>query len=276
MEKVKTQTKMNGSFSMLGITHNLKKVKKDGVIQKDISYSSNYSMFKYLEQNRETIDRHINDLMTSIKESGQVHPIVVNKDFEIIDGQNRFKACKLLGIPVMYIISKSASIKDVIVMNNTQLGWKMKDYLRCFSHKNHDNYKEYLEVKSFMEEYKLNFSIALYLLSDGKGDEYGRTAFKRGTFKIRNMKKAKKMADILLKIKAFAPDLVIVMRFCMAYFKLSELDKFDTDTSISQLKKYRRKIDGAISYEDYLQRVKDTYNYRLLKNNKISFRKKGF
>ena len=46
MEKVKTQTKMNGSFSMLGITHNLKKVKKDGVIQKDISYSSNYSMFK--------------------------------------------------------------------------------------------------------------------------------------------------------------------------------------------------------------------------------------
>ena len=53
------------------------------------------------------------------------------------------------------------------------------------------------------------------------------------------------------------------MRFCMAYFKLSELDRFDVDTSIAQLKKYRRKIDGAISYEDYLQRVKETYNFRL-------------
>ena len=127
-----------------------------------------------------------------------------------------------------------------------------------------------------MEEYSLNYSIGLYLLSNGKGDEYGREAFKKGTYKIKNMKKAKQMADVLTKIKAFAPDLVIIMRFCMAYFKLSELDGFDIETSISQLKKYRRKIDGAISFEDYLQRVKDTYNYRLLKINKISFRKEGF
>ena len=274
--KANTNLKMNGSFSMLGINHNLKKIKKSGVVQKDINYTSNYGMFKFLDQNRETMDKHIADLAASIKESGQIHAIVVNDKFEIIDGQNRFKACKLLGVPVMYIISKSASIKDVILMNNTQVGWKMKDYLRCFSNKKHNNHTEYVQVKSFMEEYKLNFSIALYLLSDAKGDSYGKGAFKKGTFKIKNMTKAKRMADVLVKIKAFAPDLVMIMRFCMAYFKLSELDRFDVDTSIAQLKKYRRKIDGAISYEDYLQRVKDTYNYRLLKNNKISFRKKGF
>ena len=39
-------------------------------------------------------------------------------------------------------------------MNNTQVGWKMKDYLKCFSHSNHDNHEEYLQVKSFIEEYK--------------------------------------------------------------------------------------------------------------------------
>jgi len=274
--KANTNLKMNGSFSMLGINHNLKKIKKSGVVQKDINYTSNYGMFKFLDQNRETMDKHIADLAASIKESGQIHAIVVNDKFEIIDGQNRFKACKLLGVPVMYIISKSASIKDVILMNNTQVGWKMKDYLRCFSNKKHNNHTEYVQVKSFMEEYKLNFSIALYLLSDARGDSYGKYDFKQGTFKIRNMTKAKRMADVLVKIKAFAPDLVMIMRFCMAYFKLSELDRFDVDTSIAQLKKYRRKIDGAISYEDYLQRVKETYNFRLLKRNQISFRKEGF
>jgi len=276
IKKSNEKLKMNGSFSMLGISHNLKRMKKNGVVKKDINYSSDYSMFKFLDQNRETMDRHIADLAASIKESGQIHAIVVNDKFEIIDGQNRFKACKLLGIPVMYLQNKTASIKDVILMNNTQVGWKMRDYLRCFSNKKHDNYAEYVDVNDFMEEYKLNFSITLYLLSDARSDEYGRVAFKKGTFKVKNMAKAKKMANILVKIKAFAPDLVLIMRFCMAYFKLSELDRFDVDTSISQLKKYRRKIDGAISYEDYLQRIKETYNFRLIKRNKISYRKEGF
>jgi len=276
IKKSSEKLKMNGSFSMLGISHNLKKMKKNGVVKRDINYSSDYSMFKFLDQNRETMDRHIADLAASIKESGQIHAIVVNDKFEIIDGQNRFKACKLLGIPVMYLQNKTASIKDVILMNNTQVGWKMRDYLRCFSNKKHDNYAEYVDVNDFMEEYKLNFSITLYLLSDARSDEYGRVAFKKGTFKVKNMAKAKKMANILVKIKAFAPDLVLIMRFCMAYFKLSELDRFDVDTSISQLKKYRRKIDGAISYEDYLQRIKETYNFRLIKRNKISYRKEGF
>jgi|TARA_R110000824_G_scaffold281002_1_gene469270 hypothetical protein len=276
IKKSNEKLKMNGSFSMLGISHNLKRMKKNGVVKKDINYSSDYSMFKFLDQNRETMDRHIADLAASIKESGQIHAIVVNDKFEIIDGQNRFKACKLLGIPVMYLQNKTASIKDVILMNNTQVGWKMRDYLRCFSNKKHDNYAEYVDVNNFMEEYKLNFSITLYLLSDARSDEYGRVAFKKGTFKVKNMAKAKKMANVLVKIKAFAPDLVLIMRFCMAYFKLSELDRFDVDTSISQLKKYRRKIDGAISYEDYLQRIKETYNFRLIKRNKISYRKEGF
>ena len=276
IKKSNEKLKMNGSFSMLGISHNLKKMKKNGVVKKDINYSSDYSMFKFLDQNRETMDRHIADLAASIKESGQIHAIVVNDKFEIIDGQNRFKACKLLGIPVMYLQNKTASIKDVILMNNTQVGWKMRDYLRCFSNKKHDNYAEYVDVNNFMEEYKLNFSITLYLLSDARSDEYGRVAFKKGTFKVKNMAKAKKMANVLVKIKAFAPDLVLIMRFCMAYFRLSELDRFDVDTSISQLKKYRRKIDGAISYEDYLQRIKETYNFRLIKRNKISYRKEGF
>ena len=276
IKKSNEKLKMNGSFSMLGISHNLKKMKKNGVVKRDINYSSDYSMFKFLDQNRETMDRHIADLAASIKESGQIHAIVVNDKFEIIDGQNRFKACKLLGIPVMYLQNKTASIKDVILMNNTQVGWKMRDYLRCFSNKKHDNYAEYVDVNDFMEEYKLNFSITLYLLSDARSDEYGRVAFKKGTFKVKNMAKAKKMANVLVKIKAFAPDLVLIMRFCMAYFKLSELDRFDVDTSISQLKKYRRKIDGAISYEDYLQRIKETYNFRLIKRNKISYRKEGF
>ena len=44
-----------------------------------------------------------------------------------------------LGIPVAYIISIKASSKDVAIMNNSQKGWKNKDFLKHFSHKKHSN-----------------------------------------------------------------------------------------------------------------------------------------
>ena len=96
--------------------------------------TKDYSLFDRIVGNRwidnPDNERHVRKLMESFQEIYVPEPIIVSKEYGIIDGQNRFKACKLLGIPVMYIISKSASIKDVILMNNTQLGWKMKDYLQ--------------------------------------------------------------------------------------------------------------------------------------------------
>ncbi len=93
---------------------------KDSKINSDVMKSSDYEKFSILEQNRVVNDKHVNELVVSIQNSGQLTPIIINEKFEIIDGQHRFDACRILKIPVMYLISYKTSINEVILMNNTQ------------------------------------------------------------------------------------------------------------------------------------------------------------
>ena len=106
-----------------------------------------WEKLKFLADNRDTDDGAVKRLAESISKFGQLEPIVINEKWEIINGQHRAKACKLLDIPVLYIISDGASIQDTILMNNNQKSWKNRDYLKCFSHKNHKNHQEYRKVK---------------------------------------------------------------------------------------------------------------------------------
>jgi ParB family chromosome partitioning protein len=49
---------------------------------------------------RQNIDDGIGDLCNSIRELGQLQPILVDKDFNLIAGARRLRACELLGIEV--------------------------------------------------------------------------------------------------------------------------------------------------------------------------------
>ena len=65
--------------------------------------SSDYSIFKLST----LIDQHYKKVLKSIKENDytKYQPILVNNKMEIVDGQNRFLACKELGIPFHFIVS---------------------------------------------------------------------------------------------------------------------------------------------------------------------------
>ena len=58
-----------------------------------------YSQFKYLGGNRDIT--HSKKLLESITQNGYFNvPILVNENMEIIDGQGRFEALKMLGLPI--------------------------------------------------------------------------------------------------------------------------------------------------------------------------------
>ena len=104
----------------------------------------------------------------------------------------------------------------------------------------------------------------------------GLVSFRKGTYKIGNLARAQAIAKILSEIKAFAPDLVGSDRFCRSYCKLSSEPKWNHDSAVYQIKKYRRKYDGASSKEEALQGLLAVYNYNQLKSKKISIRKDGY
>jgi hypothetical protein len=279
------QPKSLSFVPMLGQKYKVYDQGKDSKINSDVMKSSDYEKFSILEQNRVVNDKHVNELVVSIQNSGQLTPIIINEKFEIIDGQHRFDACRILKIPVMYLISYKTSINEVILMNNTQKSWKLPDYLRCFSDNKWHNHETYQKVDKFMREHDLKLTTCVVLLSEGTGvggstgsslAGQGLVSFRKGTYKIGNLARAQAIAKILSEIKAFAPDLVGSDRFCRSYCKLSSEPKWNHDSAVYQIKKYRRKYDGASSKEEALQGLLAVYNYNQLKSKKISIRKDGY
>ena len=270
---------------MLGQKYKINTQKEDSKVNSEVMYSQDYDKFSILEQNRVVNDKHVNELVVSIQNNGQLTPIIVNEKFEIIDGQHRFDACKILKQSVMYLISYKTSINEVILMNNTQKSWKLPDYLRCFSDNQWHNHETYQKVDKFMREHDLKLTTCIVLLSEGTGSGgstgtaltgQGLVSFRKGTYKIGNLARAQAIAKILSEIKSFAPDLVGSDRFCRSYCKLSLEPKWDHDSAVYQIKKYRRKYDGASSKEEALQGLLAVYNYNQLKSKKISIRKEGY
>ena len=123
---------MIGSTKAKFLGHNVKfDTYKDQQSVSNVRLTKDWGKLKFLEDNRDTDDADVKRLAESIKNNGQLQPIVINEKWEICEGQHRVKACILLDIPVLYVISEGATIKDTILMNNNQKSWKNRDYLKC-------------------------------------------------------------------------------------------------------------------------------------------------
>ena len=243
--------------------------------------------YLHIDNNRDINDTHVAELMSSMRKSGQLMPVVVTPDKEVIDGQHRLKACEKLGIPVSYVVNSMGNYKQIAVMNNTQKGWKNRDFLKHFSHSNHHNSAEYRKVAKFLDDYGLPFTVSIALLSSrsvamGRGNNTGPLpSFRDGTFKIDDLEEAKQTASRLVKLKSFVPHLVKIVKFSVAFIKISKLENFNLKTCYSQIEKNSNKFDKCLNQEDWNEAMVRAYNYKLVTKGKraskrISIRKEGF
>ena len=281
------KTKANGAMhTILGKKIDYKNFVASKQITK-VMYEKNYSKFTLFDNNRDINETHVEELVASMRKSGQLMPVVVTSNMEVIDGQHRLEACKKLGLEVLYVVNKTGNSKQIAVMNNTQKGWKNKDFLKHFCHKSHHNSSEYKKIEKFIEEYKLPFRVCISLLSDyniGFNGSSGRGPmkfFRDGSFKINDLDAAKETAQRLIKLKSFVPNLVKIVKFSVAFIKISELENFDLKTCYAQIEKNSSKFDKCLNQEDWNEAMVRAYNYNLKTKGKkaskrISIRKEGF
>jgi len=281
------KTKANGVMhTILGKKVDYKNFAASKQITK-VLYERNYTKFTLFDNNRDINETHVEELIASMRKSGQLMPVVVTPSKEVIDGQHRLKACEKLGIPVSYVVNTAGSAKQIAVMNNTQKGWKNKDFLKHFCHKSHNNSAEYNKIAKFFNDYSLPFSVGIALLSDQQTlatiakDRGPMPAFRDGSFKINDLEKAKETAERLIKLKSFVPNLVRIVKFSIAFIKISKLDNFNLKTCYTQLEKNSNKFDKCVNQEDWNEAMVAAYNYKLVTKGKraskrISIRKEGF
>ena len=63
-----------------------------------ILVTKDYHKFSFLKGNRAINIRHLNNLITSIKEKDLKMPIIVNEELGVLDGQHRLKAYQTLNL----------------------------------------------------------------------------------------------------------------------------------------------------------------------------------
>ena len=275
----------SGTTTILGRKIDFKDYKSSQSIVK-VQYENNHSKFTLLDDNRDIRVRHVESLMTSIRKFGQLMPIVVNEKMEVIEGQHRLRACSELKVPVAYVISLKASGKDVAVMNNSQEGWRNRDYLKHFSHSNHYNSSEYKKVQKFFDTYSLPFHTGLMILSgiefkNRSNDRGPMPSFREGTFKVSDLETANTIGAQLMKFKSFVPRLVRVNKFCLAFVRVSKLENFSLQLAYSQIEKNFKKFERCGNQEEWDEAMVKAYNHQLKakgkkKQKRISIRKEGF
>jgi hypothetical protein len=127
----------------------------------------NYNQFKFFTNNRPIIEGKVKRFIKSINEVGYIKsmPVTVTPNYEIIDGQHRFKACEKLKIPIFYsiIYSNISPDKLMIELNKNNDVWKLESYIHHYADKG-INY--YIQLQNFIKKYKINTSIGISICSD--------------------------------------------------------------------------------------------------------------
>ena len=130
-----------------------------------VNETTDYSRFKRLEGNRDVSEARIKKIMGSIRKVGYVmSPIIVNEQYQVIDGQGRLEALKRLGLPVHYIVVPNIGIDECIAMNMNQSNWTLIDYITSHAETGNVSYIYLLNlIKTYSKQ--ISLKVILYVVT---------------------------------------------------------------------------------------------------------------
>jgi hypothetical protein len=232
--------------------------------------TKDYSLFKFLNGNRDVNTLHIARLKESIEKNYLTTIIMVNEKFEIIDGQHRFVICKELKLPINYIIQKNYGLKEVQVLNANMKNWQTTDYLDGYCDL---GFKDYLIYRDFVKDYGFQNQIAMLLLSgqytSGTNKNSPHLNFRNGTFKVADLDGAKKIAEKLLMIEPYY-DGFLRRSFVLAMYQMFNNERFEFTEFLSKLKIQPTALQDCTNVTQYKVLIEEIYNYR--RREKINLR----
>jgi len=157
----------------------------------EISKTTDYTLFRRMKGNRELNMKHVENLVMQMQkgfvQSSAV--ISVNNKYEIIDGQHRFQALKILQKPIYYIKDKGHNYKAVIATNNSQRKWQNCDYLNTYiKQDNIQRYKPYHKLKEFIDNNQISLKQTLMIGSSLIDNRYFlRDIYKKGNLTMHHV-----------------------------------------------------------------------------------------
>lgn len=147
--------------------------------------TQNYGQFRKITGNRDHNKSTIKKILTDINQGNDllsIHPICVDDEMHVIDGQHRLEAAKKSKRPIYYIIADKKDVAAIARMNSAQARWKANDFIQCYSKRGIEDYKQ---LDSFCKQWGVGIHLACILLigkinDNGGGNKTVRDIFEGG------------------------------------------------------------------------------------------------
>ncbi len=240
----------------------------------EVKSTKDYDSFKFLGQNRDLSARkninHIKDLAQSIKENGFIKPILVNEKMEIIDGQHRIEAARLVGSEVLYLKGENISDNIISQLNTHQLNWGIKDFMHYYIEKGNENYAR---AEEFVKQYEFPIAESVGLLKGTRGGSSGKRnkEFKDGSFTVNEKAvdwaynvagEVQDIRDFDDSYKAFRNS----TRFVSALISFVSFPDYKHKIMMDRLSKMRTRLVQCASKSEYIDVFESIYNFGMKKN----------
>ncbi len=82
--------------------------------------------------NEETFQEYVENIKKSMQKNFLISTIIVNENFEVIDGQHRLIASKDLGLPIYYFINNNMILCLKIIFYGIQLSYDSNIFIKVF------------------------------------------------------------------------------------------------------------------------------------------------
>lgn len=244
--------------------------------------TTDLSIFKIMDDNRVVNELHVRRLVESFKDHYLISPITVNEKMEVIDGQHRLSACRLMGPgwPIYFLVIPGYGIKEVQVLNTNQKNWNKLDFLKMYVAQGKP---VYVQFNKFLNDFpELDFiaceRMARILQSKGKdfksGGQRGQLKdFEEGKFVMPNIDKsyqmARKVMDFKPHYKGFHKGTFVSALMGLFPNKVYNHKEMIYKCSIAPL---NLALQDTNTVENYRLQLEDIYNWKRNKENKVSFK----
>lgn len=226
--------------------------------------TTNYSMFKDFSSNREVDEKHVRKLVCAIEKRNllSVNPILVDKNFNVVDGQHRLEAAKVLKVPIYYMVG-DVRRDDISKINSNQKNWTQMDYINYYTI---EGKKAYVQLSGLINHYSRISRSALIALSH----PYLKRSIeeiKTGFLDVDNIDFAHEVCKVVMQLhEAYLYEFVLDSRFPIALGMAMKNKDFSMEYMLEKIAASPRTFVPCHSITEYRAMMQDVYNFQLSKN----------
>ena len=183
----------------------------------------------------------------------------MNEKFEVVDGQARLEALRLLGLPVEFIICQGAGREECVALNAYSTPWTLLDYIDSYV----DDNADYKRARLLIDEFKdLKMNVVLSAITgivckNNDAIKNGELSCSAEQYEKAHalLEYASLFSETLSSIKGNKDRIYNSIMFCYGH------PEIDNRTLLKKVKEHTNLLNNTTDMRQTNQCIETIYNY---------------